>query len=325
MRVGVIGVGVMGQNHARILADMGILSCVSDISAEAAKKVAGKHSVECSGDHRDLLRQDLDAVVIVTPTATHKEIAADAIRAGKHVLLEKPMTGSSSDLDELVKLAEKEGVVLAGGFVERHNPVVAVAKKGLQAGEYGELITAATRRVSSMPSRIKDVGVVMDLGIHDIDVIQHVVDQEVRSVYAIAGRGKGIPFEDHANLLMDFDKGATGFVEVNWLTPMKVRRLALTCSKNFVEVDYMEQSIQVCSSSVKPFEPGNAFIVPMEFDLRRVALRKEEPLRRELSDFVAAVEKGKEPLVPGSSAIKTLRIAEAALRSVKSGNKEPVR
>ena len=325
MRVGVIGVGSMGQNHARILADMGILAGVSDISSEAAKRVADRYSVPSSTDHRELLRQDMDAVVIVTPTTTHKTVATDALNAGRHVLLEKPMTGSSADLVELVALAERKGLVLAGGFVERHNPVVAFAKNGIQSGEYGEIITAASRRVSSLPSRIKDVGVVMDLGIHDIDVVQHVVAQEARSVYALGGRGKGIPFEDHANILIDFDGGATGFVEVNWLTPMKVRKLALTCSKNFVEVDYMEQSAQVCSSSFKPFESGNLFNVPLEFDLRRIALRKEEPLRRELSDFVAAVEKGAEPLVPGGSAVKTLRIAEAALRSVASGSKEPVK
>lgn len=325
MRIGVVGVGVMGQNHARILADMGLLSCISDISLEAAKKVADKHSVDSCGDHMSLLEKDVDAVVVVTPTATHKRIATDAIRAGKHVLLEKPMTGSSSDLMELVKLAEQHGVVLAGGFVERHNPVVDFARKGIKSGEYGELITAATRRVSSLPSRIKDVGVIMDLGIHDIDIVQHVVDRDVRSVYAVGGRGKGVPFEDHANMLMDFEGGATGYIEVNWLTPMKVRKLALTCSKNFVEVDYMEQSVQVCSSSYKPFETGNMFIVPMEFDLRRIALRKEEPLRRELSDFVSAIEKRKEPLVSGQSAVKTLKIAEAALRSVASGNKEQVR
>lgn len=325
MRVGVIGVGSMGQNHARILADMGMLAGVSDISSEAAKKVADKYSVSSSTDYKELLKEDVDAVVIVTPTTTHKKVAMDAMNAGKHVLLEKPMTGVSSDLVELVKLAEKQGVVLAGGFVERHNPVVDFAKKAIQSGEYGELITAASRRVSSLPSRIKDVGVVMDLGIHDLDVIQHVVDQDARSVYALGGRGKGIEFEDHANILIDFDKGATGFVEVNWLTPMKVRKLALTCSKNFVEVDYMEQSAQVCSSSFKPFEPGNLFNVPLEFDLRRIALRKEEPLRRELTDFISAVEKGRQPLVPGESGVKTLKIAEAALRSVRSGNKEPVK
>lgn len=325
MRVGVIGVGSMGQNHARILADMGILGGVSDISPEAAKKVGSKYSAESCTDHASLLKKDVDAVVIVTPTTTHKKVATDALKAGKHVLLEKPMTGRSSDLVELVALAEKQGLVLAGGFVERHNPVVDFAKKGIQGGEYGELITAASRRVSSMPSRIRDVGVVMDLGIHDVDVIQHVVDQEARSVYALGGLGKGIEFEDHANILIDFDRGATGFVEVNWLTPMKVRKLALTCSKNFVEIDYMEQSAQVCSSSYKPYEAGNLFNVPLEFDLRRIALRKEEPLRRELNDFVSAVEKGRKPLVPGESAVKTLKIAEAALRSVKSGNKEQVK
>jgi len=136
---------------------------------------------------------------------------------------------------------------------------------------------------------------------------------------------KGIEFEDHANMLIDFDKGATGFVEVNWLTPMKVRKLALTCGKNFVELDYMEQSAHVCSSSFKQIEAGNLFNVPIEFDLRRIALRKEEPLRRELSDFMNAVSKGKEPLVTGESAVMTLRIAEAALRSLKSGSKEPVK
>ncbi len=324
MRVGVIGVGSMGQNHARILADMGLLAAVSDISPDAAKKVADRYSVPSSTDHAALLKGDVDAVVIVTPTTTHKKVATDALEAGKHVLLEKPMTGSSSDLVGLVQLAERKGLVLAGGFVERHNPVVAFAKAGIKSGEYGELITAASRRVSSLPSRIKDVGVVMDLGIHDLDVVQHVVDQEARSVYALGGRGKGIEFEDHANILIDFDGGATGFVEVNWLTPMKVRKLALTCSRNFVEVDYMEQSAQVCSSSFKPFEAGNLFNVPLEFDLRRIALRKEEPLRRELADFVSAVDKGTPPLVPGESGIKTLRIAEAALRSLRSGAKEPV-
>lgn len=325
MRVGVIGVGSMGQNHARILADMGLLAGVSDISEAAARKVADRYSVEHTTDHKELLRKDLDAVVIVTPTATHKKVASDALRAGMHVLLEKPMTGRSSDLSSLVRLASSKDLVLGGGFVERHNPIVDFAKKGVKGGEYGALITAASRRVSSLPSRIKDVGVVMDLGIHDIDVIQHVVDREARSVYALAGSGKGTRFEDHANILMDFEGGATGFVEVNWLTPMKVRKLALTCSRNFVELDYTEQSAQVCSSSFKPFESNNLFNVPIEFDLRRIALRKEEPLRRELADFVSAVERGRAPLVPGESAVRTLRIAEAALRSVASGRKEPVR
>jgi len=248
-------------------------------------------------------------------------IATDAIRAGKHVLLEKPMTGNSESLKALTDLARKSKLVLAGGFTERHNPVVSFAKKSLQAGEFGELITAATRRVSSMPSRIRDVGVVMDLGVHDIDVVQWVVGKRAKSVFALGGVREGMKYEDHANILIDFEHGSSGFIEVNWLTPMKVRKLALTCSKNFVEVDYMEQSALVASSSYKPTEAGNLYNVPLEFDLRRIALKKEEPLKRELADFIDAAEKGSDPLVTGESAIETLKIAEAALESMVSGKK----
>lgn len=321
MRVGVIGLGSMGQNHARILAETGHLAGVSDVLSNIAKAVGAKYSVAHHTDYRRMLKDDIDAVIVVTPTHTHDKIARAAFGMGKHVLLEKPMTGSPKKLKALSELAKREELVLAGGFTERHNPVVSFVKKSLQAGEYGGLITAATRRVSSLPTRIRDVGVIMDLGVHDIDVVQHVVDRPARAVYALGGKGKGMKYEDHANVLIDFKGDANGFVEVNWLTPMKVRKLALTCSKNFVEADYMDQSALVCSSSFKPFEAGNLFNVPLEFDLRRIALKKEEPLRRELMDFVNAAEKGSSPLVTGESAVETLRIAEAALKSLRQGRK----
>jgi UDP-N-acetylglucosamine 3-dehydrogenase len=324
MRVGVIGVGSMGQNHARILAEKGVLACVADVSPDAAKKVAQKYGVKHYLDHGELIRSGVDAVVVVTPTSTHERIASEAISAGKHVLLEKPMTGSSKTLTGLIELAKKKKVVLAGGFTERYNPVVAFAKQSLQAGEFGQIITAATRRVSSMPSRVRDVGVVMDLGVHDIDVVQYIVGRRASSVYALGGQGEGMKHEDHANILIDFEGGMTGFVEVNWLTPMKVRKLALTCSRNFVEMDYMDQAALVCSSSFKPVEGGNLYNVPIEFDMRRIALKKEEPLRRELDDFMSSVKSGKEPLVSGENALQTLKIAEAAMESIKSGKKVPV-
>ncbi len=325
MRVGVIGVGSMGQNHARILSEMGVLASVADVVPQAAKAIAGKFSVPHFTDYGDLLKSDVDAVTVVTPTITHAKIAEEAILAGKHVLLEKPMSGSSATLRKLSDMARRHKVVLAGGFTERHNPVVSFAKQSLQAGEYGELITAATRRVSSMPSRIRDVGVIMDLGVHDIDVVQYVVGKPAKAVYALGGRGKDIKYEDHANVLIDFEGGTTGFVEVNWLTPMKVRKLALTCAKNFVEVDYMDQSAVVCSSTFKPHEMGNLYNVPLELDVRKVNIKKEEPLKRELKDFLEAVQTGREPLVTGENAIMTLRIAEAALKSIGSGNKVEIK
>ena len=175
MRVGVIGVGSMGQNHARLLAEKGMLAAVADVVPEAARQVGERYSVKHYLSYQELLKSDVDSVVVVTPTSTHEKIAQEAINAGKHVLLEKPMTGNSEALKGLANLARAKKVVLAGGFTERHNPVVSFAKQSLQNGEFGELITAATRRVSSMPNRIRDVGVVMDLGVHDIDVVQYVV------------------------------------------------------------------------------------------------------------------------------------------------------
>ena len=325
MKVGVIGLGSMGQNHARILSEMGVLEGVADIVPAVAKSAGKRFSVKHYVNYRDMLKRDFDAIIIVTPTSTHKKIASETIAAGKHLLLEKPMTGSSKDLKALVALSNRKKVVLAGGFTERHNPAVEFAKRSVQSGDYGELITAATRRVSSMPTRIRDIGVVMDLGIHDIDVLQHIVAKPPRTVYALGGISKGAKYEDHANILIDFDGGETGFVEVNWLTPMKVRRLALTCNKNFVEVDYMDQSALVCSSSFKPVELSNLYNVPIEFDLRRVALKKEEPLRRELRDFLDSVDQDTTPLVTGKSATTTLKIAEAALRSMRTGTRQAVR
>ena len=321
MRVGVIGVGSMGQNHVRLLAEKGTLAAVADVATEAARQVGERYSVKHYLSYQELLKSDIDSVVIVTPTSTHAKIAEDAIRAGKHVLLEKPMTGSSETLSGLVDLAKAKKVVLAGGFTERHNPVVSFANQSLKAGEFGELITAATRRVSSLPNRIRDVGVIMDLGVHDIDVVQYIVGSNAKSVYAVGGKTKGMKYEDHANILIDFDGGPTGFIEVNWLTPMKVRKLALTCSKNFVEVDYMDQAALVASSTFRPQESGNLYNVPLEFDLRRIALKKEEPLRREHADFQAAVENQKDPLVTGESALATLKIAEGALESIRTGRK----
>lgn len=325
MRVGVIGLGSMGQNHARILSELGALACVADISADVARAVGQRYSVKAFGSYHELLDSGVDAVTIVTPTNTHEEIAKEALRAGKHVLLEKPMSGSSKVLAEISDLARSKGLVLAGGFTERHNPVVGFAKATLENGEYGELITAATRRVSSMPTRVRDVGVVMDLGVHDIDVVQYIVGRKARSVYALGGRSSQEKYEDHANVLIEFEGGVTGFVEVNWLTPMKVRKLALTCKKNFVEVDYMDQSALVCSSTFRPLESGNLYNVPLEFDMRRVALKKEEPLKREIVDFIDAINEAREPRVSGKSAIETLKIAEAALSSIASGSKVEVR
>jgi UDP-N-acetylglucosamine 3-dehydrogenase len=320
VKVGVIGVGSMGQNHARIHAETGDLCGVYDLDQAQSRKVAERFDVR-SFESVDSLLAAADAVDICTITNTHHDIAQKAIAAGKHLLVEKPFTGDSRRAEDICELAQRRGVVLAAGFVERYNPIVGVAREAVKENRFGKVISFASRRVSSFPSRIRDVGVIMDLGIHDIDVLRFITGQEVRSVFALGGKEANQRFEDHANLLIEMQGGLVAFIEINWLTPMKVRKVSLTCSQGFVQLDYMDQSLEISSSTTKDFDVANAFHVPLEYDLRRIAVRKEEPLKLELSDFMKAIDSAGRPMASGWDALADLRVCEAALESMGTGMK----
>jgi len=319
MRVGVIGVGAMGQNHARVYSEIAELVGIADPDVKVGGTVSNRFNVSYYTDHRALLKEELDAVSVCVPTEHHAKIALDAIAAGVPVLVEKPLASTVKDAGQVVDAAEKAGVTLAVGHIERHNPAIAAVKRQLNEGQYGDLVTATARRVSSFPGRVRDVGVVMDLGVHDIDILRHLVGSAVEAVFALGGRKLHESFEDHANLLLRFANGVHGFIEVNWLTPMKVRKLALTCLKNFVEVDYTEQSVTVSSSTLGPLDPFNLYQIPLEHHTQKIHVRKEEPLKRELVDFLAAIGEKRAPLVPGRDALETLRVAEAANESYRKG------
>jgi UDP-N-acetylglucosamine 3-dehydrogenase len=322
LKAGVIGVGSMGKNHARVYSEMGVLGGIADSMESVARPLAEKFGVDYYNDYADMLKSDIEAVTVATPTNTHFKIAMDAVKAGKHVLVEKPICFNIQEAEELVRAAKKEGMVLAVGQIERHNPVVKFARESIEAGKFGDIVSISARRVSTMPGRIRDVGVLMDLGIHDIDVIRYLAQSPVKSVYALGGKRQNSEFEDHANILLDFKNGVQGFVEVNWLTPMKVRRISLTCLKNYVELDYMKQSADISSSQVSgTYDSGDLYRLPIEFDIRHVSLKKQEPLRNEQEDFLDAIKNGREPLISGSDGTETLRVCQAAIRSINEGKK----
>ena len=318
MRVGVIGVGSMGQNHARVYSEIADLVAIADVDVKAGGLVSNRFSTSQYTDPEDLLKEDLDAVSVCVPTEHHAKVALAAIRARVPILVEKPLAPSVGEAREIVEAARRAGVTLAVGHIERHNPAIAAVKRHLQEGQYGELVTITARRVSSFPGRVRDIGVVMDLGIHEIDVLRYLVASPVESVFGLGGRKVHASFEDHANVLLRFQNGVHGFVEVNWLTPMKVRMLALTCLKNFVEVDYTDQSVTVSSSTLGPLDSFNLYQIPLEHHTQRVHVRKEEPLKRELLDFLDAIRNKRPPLVTGEDAVETLRVAIAATESYRS-------
>jgi UDP-N-acetylglucosamine 3-dehydrogenase len=328
LNVGVIGIGSMGQNHARVYSEIANLIGVSDANSEAVTRISERYETKGFTDYQELLGQDnLQAVNIATPTETHYEVGLAAIKAGKHVLMEKPFTTTIEQGKKLIEAAKENNVVLAVGQIERHNPVVRFTKDMLASNKFGELISVSSRRVSSFPARIKDVGVIFDLGIHDIDVLRYLVGSKIKSVYSLAGINKtedNEEFEDHANILLEFEgrtSSVPGFIEVNWLTPMKVRKVSLTCSENFVEFDYITQSLEVSSSAIIGDDISNLYQLPQKYEIRRLSIKPEEPLKNELLDFINAIEHSTTPLVSGEEGLETLRIAQTAVDSYKKKSK----
>ena len=302
--VAVIGCGVWGVNHARVYAglDKAKLIKIADTDPER-RRLAEKFDAECCADPRDRYRDDeVEAVSICTPTVTHARLAREALQAGKHVLVEKPMATKLSEAEELVRLSEKEGLVLAVGFVERFNPAVAETLRLVKDGCVGQLLTVHASRLSRRPDRVGDVGVVKDLAMHDVDVVTTVLGAQPVSVFSRCG-SLSHSFEDYAHLSLIYEGAASGFVEANWLTPRKVRRLTVTGSEGVIRVEYLSQLVSV--------ERLNEFT--------RIDKGYREPLELELRDFVDAVLDDREPTVTGVDGVNALRICEAALRSSASG------
>ena len=320
--VGVIGIGSMGKNHARVYTELENINLVgvADLDVKSAKQIAKRFNTNWYKDYQELIKK-VDALTISTPTITHYIIAQDAINQGKHILVEKPISHNIEETQKLIDSAKKQGVILSVGHIERHNPVVLHTKNLIKNNNVGKPVTLTSRRVSSYPARIRDVGVIHDLGIHDIDIMRYLANDEVKSVYALAGKAIKTEYEEHANILIKFKNGVSGFIEVNWLTPLKVRKLSLTCTTHFVELDYMAQTLKISSSEFLEIDDANLFQLPLEYHIRDISLKKQEPLKNELTDFLEAIEKKREPLVTGEDGLKALEIAQAALESYKTNKK----
>ena len=305
LQVAVIGTGFWGKNQARVLSqlDQAKLVCVCDSEEKNAKAVGTEFHVPYYTNLNEVLsRSDIDAVTICTPTITHKKIATQALLAGKHTLVEKPMTNTASEARELIALAEKQGLRLMPGHIERFNPAVAYLKSLLDQDKLGTVTLFHARRVGKWPERIGDVGVVRDTAIHDIDLARYIFNDEASSVHARIGSIRHTK-EDYAEIMLQFRNGGTAFIDANWLTPRKTRTLIVTGSEATVELDYISQEISVDYSerSVKP------------------NLEKKEPLRLELAHFADSILSGNRFKVDGRDGLRAVEICEVVLKSGTSG------
>jgi UDP-N-acetylglucosamine 3-dehydrogenase len=231
LKAAVIGVGAMGRHHARVYAEIPDVELVgvADMSGEAARSVTGRFGGTAYTDYHQLLdEQKPDVVTIAVPTVDHLEVGLDVIGRGTHLLIEKPIAHSVEEGQKIIDAAKSAGVKLMIGHIERFNPAVAALKEHLNQGELGRIFEMDARRQGPFPARVRDVGVVIDLAVHDVDVMRYVCDADVTRVYAETERRIHSQHEDLLSGLLRFDNDAVGTLTINWLTPTKVRELYVT-------------------------------------------------------------------------------------------------
>ena len=303
MKIVQIGTGGWGKNHTRILSQLGVLSAVCDADSQRSKEYGEKYSVNHYESLDDLLiSEEFDGAFVVTPTSTHTEIATKLLEAKKHVFVEKPMTYKSEDGEKLAKLAEKNKVVLTCGYIERFNPAVDVVKKFVKEKKFGDLVMLEFHRENRMPLHIKDVGIIYDTSVHDIDTANWLFDDMPHVVFARAGKIKH-EHEDFASIMLGYKDDKVAIISSNWITPKKVRKFNAVCTDAIISSDFITQQI----------------IVEKSDESETVQNEKQEPLLLEIQSFLGAIEGKNEQVVKSQEAVNVTKIAEAALLSSQKG------
>jgi UDP-N-acetylglucosamine 3-dehydrogenase len=304
LKVGVIGIGSMGINHARVYSQMKNVDLVgiADTDEERAEDAARLHGTIAYKNYKDLLDQGLDGVSIVVPTTLHKKVALEAIERGINILVEKPIAGTVENAEIMIRAAREKGVKLMVGHIERFNPAIMALKNEIKNERFGKIVSISSTRVGPFEQRIRDVGIILDLGVHDIDIMSYLYSENVKEVFATAGSVVH-QFEDYASILLKFQNGNAGVIKTNWLTPHKMRSLSVTGTKGIAYVDNIKSSLEVYNGAPK-----------IDVDVEKV-----EPLRNELEHFVDCLANGAEPSVNGEDGKAALLVALSAIESYKTG------
>ena len=303
MKVVQIGVGGWGKNHSRVLSEFGVLSAICDTNSQCAEEFGKKYSVNFYNSFENLLEKEkFDAALVCTPTFTHSDITTRLIENKKHVFVEKPMTYLSEDGQNLIDPAKRNNVILTCGYIERFNPAVASVKDFIKSQKYGDLIRLEFYREHRMPQHIKDVGVIYDTSVHDIDTAMWLFDDTPEVVFAIAGKINH-EHEDFATITLGFKDNKTATISSNWITPIRVRNFNAVCTEARIFSDFITQEIRI--------ETDNGTENPKN--------EKAEPLSLEIKNFLDSIDGKNDLLVKPEQAVNVTKIAEAALLSSQKG------
>lgn len=323
LKSAVIGVGSMGRNHARIyweLPDVDFVG-VADGDLIKAKAIAHSYGTKAYADYRSMLdEQKPDIVTIAVPTVYHLDVALEVISRGIHLLVEKPIAFNLEQGKQIIEAANKANVKLMVGHIERFNPAVIALKQHIADGELGRVFQIDAHRQGPFPARIGDVGVVIDLAVHDLDIMRYVTGQEIIRVYAETEHRIHSQHEDLLAGLVRMTDGIIGTLNINWLTPTKIRELLITGERGMFRVDYLTQDLYFFENSdahTAEWENLRVLRGVGEGGMMRFMVNKKEPLRAEQEAFISAVLNNTPTAVSSEDALRALELAQAVVLSGK--------
>ena len=315
----------MGRNHARVLHELrGVeLVGVADANLDAACQVAGFHSTQGYSSLEELLKKEKpEAVTIAVPTENHHRAVMEALAAGCHVMVEKPIAATLAEADELVAAARSANRVLAVGHIERYNPAVLELKRRLDEGQLGRAYQFDAQRLGPFPQRIRDVGVVIDLATHDLDLMRFLTGSEIVRVYAETRRKVHTTREDMVSGLLRLADGSVGLLQINWLTPTKIRQMTVTGERGMFRADYLTQDLyfhENAEAADHNWEQITMLRGVSEGSMVKYVIQKREPLQSELDAFMKAVAGEPSGIVSGEDGSEALRLALAMVESGDEG------
>jgi predicted dehydrogenase len=318
LRIGLAGLGSMGRNHLRVLTSRaGVrLVAVADPVPETLAAAVAASGAEGYADPLAMVAEaEVDAVVIAAPTTAHEPLALVAIDRGLPVLVEKPLAATVEEGLRIVTAGARAGVPVQVGHVERFNPAVIEMGRLLREGWIRTLYSVASRRAGPFPARIRDVGVTVDLGTHDADMLSWIAGERPVRVYAEVAQRIHTTHEDLLHGLLHFPSGATGMMDVNWLTPAKRRQLVVVGEEGMFELDYLTQRLTFTRGNTDQPVLIAGYAPNFLGDAADIPVASAEPLAAEIDAFVRVIREGGRPAVDGEDGLWAVAIANALLLS----------
>ncbi len=324
LKLALIGAGAMGRNHLRVLNDLDAVHLVgvADADVATAERAARRFHIPAYGSYIEMLeRERPHGVVVAVPTVLHREVALEAIARGAHVLVEKPIAFTVDEGREMIEAARRAGVILTVGHIERYNPAILELHKRLREEQLGRVFQMNARRLGPFPPRVRDVGVVIDLATHDVDIMRFLSGSDVVCVHAETARRIHTEHEDLLSGLLRFANDSIGVLDINWLTPTKIRELTVTGERGMFQVNYLTQDLYFFENNYIKTDWDTISNIEgvSEGDMVRLRIEKTEPLRVELDRFARAIRGEEVSIVSGEDGLKALHVARKIVESGLEG------